>query len=233
MNGKPDEHLDQWVRQSLDRLRDTPPPGSTFDAERLWGQLQPELQNSPARRRIGSVWWAAAACLLGFVLLGWLWLTQQPVTTVVDYQPASTGPVQLEKPAIRARESPVAQRGGRSKFAAKRLHLAEPMVVSKPQTPVQPLEPVETKNQPPVSLAEPTPGVETPVEPPKTITAAATPKRQFQMVHINELVAEEEARPKLYRTEHFVRLGTCSRQESAQNQPSPLIIIPLTKKTNQ
>ena len=59
----------------------------------------------------------------------------------------------------------------------------------------------------------------------------AAPKRRFRVVHENELRAEEEASPKLYRTEHFVRLGTKRSEEPApeENRPSPY--MSLTQQT--
>lgn len=232
MNGTPDEHPDQWIRQSLDRLPDTPPPGSTFDSKHLWVQLQPELQKIPARRRIGPVWWAAAACLVSCVLMGWLWSTQSPVaTTIVSQQPTST-PVQSTKPKIHNYESPIAQQEGRSRYTVKSHPIVQPRIRSKPEMTTQPVVPIEPVDLSPMPLAETAPIVETPVEPLKTSMAVKTPKRRFQVVHLNELAAEEEARPKLYRPEHFVRRGIGTREELPETKSSPAIIIPLTKRIN-
>lgn len=73
MKQKPDETLDQWVRQALSQLPDAPPPASSFDSEHLWAQLRPELQAEPSRWPARLVWWMAAACLAG-LSLGWVWL---------------------------------------------------------------------------------------------------------------------------------------------------------------
>ena len=58
------------------------------------------------------------------------------------------------------------------------------------------------------------------------------PKRRFQVVHENELRAEEEAQPKLYRPDHFVRLGSGQVEEPQPETGRPALIMSLTNKPN-
>ena len=237
MNGKPDEHFDQGVRQSLDRLPDAPPPGTNFNAERLWKQLQPELQN-PAIHRRGWVGWAAAACVMGLLLLGWLSIDRQPI---VNHRLVSrTG--HLATPTAINRKPKITIRNDRSEPAyspkthlsspdhtrqLERIAKAAPLVL--PET--EPAQPVADVTEP-LQVMDTTSSGSARSEPVK-ITAAVAQKRRFRVVHLNELQAEEEARPKFYRTEGFVRLGTGRQDRPTYDEPTDAIILPLTSKTNQ
>lgn len=94
--------------------------------------------------------------------------------------------------------------------------------------------PTETAPQLPElpAVAEVSPVVEKLPELSKPKVASATPKRRFRVVHENELRAEEEARPKLYRTDHFVRLGTRRGEEPMPEERRPTLIMSLTHKPN-
>lgn len=237
MNGKSDESLDQWVRQSLDRLPDAPPPGTTFDAGRLWDQLHPELQKTPAHRRSGWIGWAAAACTAG-ILLGWFWLNQQPdsVRRTVSSIKRPTVPMAIrpeQHTAARTDQSepiyPAKIRlstsldGWHSKGIVKALPTVLPANES--------TQLVDTATELP-TIADTESTMATQPEP-VAITAIATPKRRFRIVHLNELQAEEAIRPTPYRTDHFVRLGTGDNGQPAPETAHPSIMWPLTNKSNQ
>lgn len=238
MNGKPDEPFDQWVRQSLDRLPDAPPPGTQFDAGRLWDQLQPELQKAPAHRRVGPVWWAAAACLVS-VLLGWLSIDRQPESTrrTVGSVARPNTPVSIRpEQRVAAKTDPSESVRPTNTHQSFRLSARRPArIASNSPTVVPPSEPdrpVATVTELPTIADTKLPVVTQP----ETITStavAAAPKRRFRVVHLNELQAEEEARPKFYRTEGFVRLGTGRQDGPTHDEPTAAIILPLTSKTNQ
>ncbi|MCY7360097.1 MAG: hypothetical protein LH609_22115, partial [Rudanella sp.] len=72
MNEKQGDLLDQRIRQTLSSLPDAPPPGSPFDAARLWEQLRPELNAPPVFRKLVGYWWWAGAAVVGLVV-GWDW----------------------------------------------------------------------------------------------------------------------------------------------------------------
>jgi hypothetical protein len=240
MKQKPDESLDQWVRQSLSHLPDAPPPGSSFDAERLWQQMRPELQVAEPRRRTGLIGWAIAACLAGLVL-GWFGLHQSTdeQTKVSLTHTNRKGPTT----SMAGRRAKVVSEIITPKivFSEKRrsgvkLHTTSHSRETPNQsvTPVDPEPIVVSPLIPSLPTVEETPTVvEKQIVSSKPTVATTTPKRRFQVVHENELRAEEETRPKVYRTEHFVRLGTGQREESAQEERHSTLIMPLTSKPNQ
>ena len=234
MNGKPDEHFDQWVRQSLDKLPDAPPPGTRFDAGRLWNQLQPELHKSATHRRFGWIGWVAAACTVG--LLGWFWTNQQPDSTDrTSSVKRPNGPV-----AIRSQHRATARNG-----------LSESVGVTKIRRPFWPsarrqeritsvLPTVLPDNEPAQSVAAVADlllvldtSFTLSIQPkPAQITAVIPLKRRFQVVHLNELQAEEAIRPSPHKTDRFVRLGTGDRGQPVP-ETVPTITWPLTTKLNQ
>lgn len=231
---------DEWIRQMLNRLPDAPPPGSSFDSERLWTQLRPELQQAPVHRRIGWAWWAAAACLTGLALSPLLW--NQPVK--IQKQVATYGRIQSsEKPTAGLQKHKVIDK----------ITLSEPVLAAKSGRKLQhhnsdnqkdsSNQPFVTPASEPVEmiamLPEPTTLVNLPSvteklpESHKTNVVTGTSKRRFRVMHENELRAEEEAAPKLYRTDNFVRLGTGQRDSDPSDSRQPTLIMPLTTKSNQ
>lgn len=238
MNGKPDERLDQWVRQSLDRLPDAPPPGSRFDAGQLWNQLQPELQKSAAHRARGWVWWAAAACLVG-ALLGWFLLNQQPefsrrvvsrvtrqrVPMTIRTEPPITANVDGPKPQLPVKTGPSISPPARHSERIVRVSFA---VLPKKE----PTRPVVHLTEPP-TIADTISTMTTSPEPPKNTAVAAAPTRRFRVVHRNELQAEEAIRPSPHRTDRFVRLGTGDKGQPVPETAHPTITWPSTNKLNQ
>ncbi|QHV97995.1 hypothetical protein [Spirosoma endbachense] len=240
MKQKPDEPLDLWVRQSLSRLPDSPPPGSSFDADRLWQQMRPELQSTQPRRRTGLIGWAIAACLAGLVL-GWFGLHQ----STDEQTKGSVAGTNRKGPTSSAasRKAKLVDEVITPKivFSEKRRLGVRPQTTSHSrETPNQPATPVDPE---PIAALPQIPSLPTVEEIPtvvekqivssKPTVATNTPKRRFRIVHENELRAEEETRPKVYHTEHFVRLGTGQREEPAQEERHSTLIMPLTSKPNQ
>ncbi|GAB3641747.1 hypothetical protein [Spirosoma arcticum] len=234
MNGKPDEPLDQWVRQSLDRLPDAPPPGTTFDAGRLWNQLQPELQN-PATHRRGWVGWAAAACLVS-VLLGWLWMKQQPEST----RRTVASVARLNTPvSIRSEQGATAKTDLSESVPPTNVRRSFRPSARHSERMVKALPTVIPANESAGSIAAVTDSpmiadTKLPVVT-QTETAASTaiaPKRRFRVVHLNELQAEEAIRPSPHRTDRFVRLGIGDNGQPVPEAAHPTITWPLTN-TNQ
>ena len=237
MNGKPDEHLDEWVRQSLNRLPNTPPPGTQFDAGRLWTKMRPELQKKPYSRQWGWVWWAAAACLVGAVL-GWLSLNQplgersSSITHVM--RPSAPVAINREPDSVakndRLKEMPV--RPNYSSRPASKQMEKQVSPVSGPVLPSETAEPsvAYTKE----SLVGAHADSVRSTEPEKTKEAVANaPKRRFQVVHLNELQAEEEIQLTAYRTEGFVRLGLGNTGVHMPETAHPSIMFPITNKPIQ
>ncbi|QMW01272.1 hypothetical protein [Spirosoma foliorum] len=238
MKQKPDEFPDQWVRQTLSQLPDTPPPGSAFNSERLWGQLRPELEQTPARRLTGWVWWAAAACLLALAL-GYFWLyTSTSKHSIVatgnhkpkrlltnQYQPNSSADVARSKPVVDGKEKPVLALQKHRDQKETRKAKTTPFVT-------EPIEAVAQTTEVPRSI-EVSLLVESEPEAQKPSVAMSAPKHRFKVVHENELRSEEETRPKLYPAENFVRIGTGGRAESVSDGSRPAFTLPLTHKPNQ
>lgn len=239
MKQKPDETLDSWVRQSLQQLPDTSPSGSTFDPERLWSQLRPELQATPSRRTISTTWWVAAAWLAGLTL-GWFWLRQSEEnhsTNVTRNMLRSVDTPRVsyqdKKPAIEA----VSEKSAFSDNTSAQLRLKtrhRSRVSAVVETPSQPDESVEviTQNHEVPLPAEMPLIIEKPTEHSKPNVAVVAPKRRFRVMHENELRAEE-VQPKLYRPDHFVRLGTGRSEEAIPEPHSSDLITQLTTKKTQ
>ncbi len=240
MKQKPDEMPDEWVRQALSQLPDAPPPGSTFDTERLWAQLRPELDTMPVRRPFGWAWWAAAACLSGLIL-GWFLLRQPadertaPIANkAVDTinTPTLTHQIPHTDNTITSSQSAHSEETNRVVGLPKNRREKE---IHRQSVTTSIPEPTETVAQlPEVSTATEVPSViEKLAQPEKINVAAVIQKRRFQVVHQNELRAEEEARPKLYRAEHFVRIGTGQPDSPTPEERQPVPIMSLTNKLNQ
>ncbi|CAN5583841.1 hypothetical protein BH09BAC4_BH09BAC4_00490 [soil metagenome] len=237
MKQKPDETLDQWVRQTLSQLPDAPPPGSPFDSERLWPQVRSELQAAPTRRKIGLGWWIAAACLAGS-MLGWFWMHQATADrkTVIVHKIDRKSDVPIVN---RSNPDLVAKAVSPNVISKKKHRLIVSLKIPVNQQESLEQKPellrIEAKPQTielPV-VAEASPVVDKSVERSKPNVAATSHKRRFRVVHENELQAEEEARPKLYRTDHFVRIGTGERSEPTSSETHPALRLPLTQKPNQ
>lgn len=237
MNGRPDEPLDQWVRQSLDRLPDAPPPGTTFDAERLWTHIRPELKKTTHRRQRGWVWWAAAACLVGAVL-GWLSLNQQsPERSRADiHAKYPDAPMAIN----REPQNPAGFDRTERRLVRKN-RSSEPSSVrnTEPSAPVPtPVLSTKAVAESVTRATEPLTGADvdsTALMATDVVkaTVVSAPKRRFQVVHLNELRAEEEIRPAPYRTERFVRLGLGNNGQLIPETAHPSITWSITNKPTQ
>jgi hypothetical protein len=234
MKQKNDELPDEWVRQTLSRLPDAPPPGSSFDSERLWGQLRPELQPKPNHQR--ALWWLAAACLAG-LLVGWqVWMlsnsdlktspaaaTSPPRTDTV-LRPKGITEVTESAPSVAETRQPKRQRN-----TIRSQPVSRPDNVNVAAT----IDDLETA--PVVQAAEPatTSAVAGAAPPRKTTVVAVKTNHRFRIMHENELRAEDEAAPKIYPTNHFVRLGSGSapseqRTSTPPDNSPPALVMPLT-----
>ncbi|AKD57530.1 hypothetical protein [Spirosoma radiotolerans] len=239
MKQKPDESPDQWIRQTLNQLPDAPPPGSSFNPDQLWAALRPELQPA-SRPQTRLMWWMAAACVAALVS-GWFWSIYQstPEPTVAHRHPAIIQLLpQQHSNSTRADEL---NRSKRVVLEAERPRVALhthslQQVRAKPVT----TAPIATSAALPSSIPDDALTlVETPTvvdklpDVPRQKVIGARPKRRFQVIHENELRAEEEAQPKLYRPDHFVRLGTGQTNEPSPEASRPTLLMPLTNKPNQ
>lgn len=222
---------DEWVRQLLSQLPDTPPPSSSFDSARLWTQLRPEVRARPARRWVG--WWLAAACLTGLVI-GWLvWPLQnnEPKTAAIQQRQPDRLPglSTQSKPMVEVREAaPVVVRTyqpGTQPDARPDQPVHRPADVTSVPEPTEPEPIAQVVEQPVLPVA--TPVVENLPEPHQANVAATTPKRRFRVMHENELRTEDEAVPKLYRTDSFVRLGTGQRSDYVTDNRQSALVMPL------
>ncbi|GAB3969007.1 hypothetical protein GCM10028806_14260 [Spirosoma terrae] len=250
MKQKPDEALDQWVRQSLSRLPDTPPPGSSFDSERLWQQMRPELQVEQPRRRARWIGWAAAAVVAGLVTL-WGSMHRpdtRPVsaTTVKNEQATthSTIPLKADEQLVKSVSESEKEERNVPKIASKRVkaetvtprqqvdgHSEVTVAVDFPESESDASR--ERGIRTPSTLESTLLGLDTKTPVAQHIPKQTKAKPRFKVVHENELKAEEEARPKLYQTGNFVRLGTGQLHETEQPERQPALVIPLTNKPNQ
>lgn len=266
MSDKTDERLDQHIRQALDALPDAPPPGSTFDAGRLWEQLRPELIDQPVGRpgkKPAYLWWVAAASLAG-LLIGWVWQSlpdQWPKPRLGYEQSGSTQTREKKLAYERPVRTPTKERFGKAGFAlsesqdlGKRGKKSLAGVNHKLKTePVKPvnllraaqirlLEAVPSASTALTLLAETTPDSPMPISLTHTVasrqpTTPAVSKRRFRVVHENELITEDEAYRIRHSTENraegLVRLGTGSQSLSTLDAGSPLLKLPLNRKSTQ
>lgn len=234
MKQQPDETLDQWVRQSLDRLPDGPPPGSAFDPDRVWKQLRPAMQEKPVRWPWWRVGGAVAACLIA-VLVVWLSVNPRPESATglarrtQERQPAppatASAPVRTYRPAPARVPVP-----GEVAVASERIRkspapaVAPVQTTADPQLPETRAEPVATINAP-EAVVHTTPAVVASAGKPASTSAART--RRFQVVHLNELQTEDEIRPTPHRTDRFVRLGTGAPGPAPVDAATPILTLPL------
>lgn len=247
MNEKQSDLFDGRVRQALDGLPDAPPPGSTFDAGRLWEQLRPELAtpvapvSQKAFKRRGA-WWLLAAAVAGLVMM-WIWFL--PTNTPIAQMPTS---VRSVVPQMADRLEPHKDRQPEPESLPKANKLIADVVERRLKKPLnRSSSPTQPNAQPtfsPTHQPKETTGasVAQTVEPPATPLSAASSqtasvanatKRRFRVVHENELPAEDEAYQVRYRTQHFVRLGTNGQLSAAPDEGLPVLRLPLSRKSTQ
>ncbi|GAB3772548.1 hypothetical protein GCM10028818_12880 [Spirosoma horti] len=186
------------------------------------------------------MWWLAAACVAA-LSVGWLWLIHQSASEPTVAVAHKTSP-KTQAPAQERSGSTRADAPDRLKRVASGAGRPHPdlhtHITQKTKLELVTTAPVAT------STALPTPDdvsalVETPAVVDKFPASAVPkvarvkPKRRFQVVHENELRAEEEAQPKLYRPDHFVRLGSGQVEEPRPEAGRPALIMSLTNKPNQ
>ena len=247
MNEQQGKHFDKRIRQALDRLPDVPAPGSSFDANRLWEQLRPELATPLVvitPKRTGQVRWLVAASLVSIGLfLSWLLPTKFSmeeaksdqrlagyVVKKAPYQLKERARIEQETPAFlsETRKQPI------DKQTLKRYEKIINPAVSTIDTIGSQLM-VITINVPvdlPLSEAWL-------IEPALVRSALAVidcggavyPKRRFAVVHQNELRAEAETQANLERNDRFVRWGgplpgTSSTVPNTPADPKFGLIIP-------
>lgn len=219
MNEQQGKHLDQRIRQALDKLPDAPAPGSTFDAGKLWEQLRPELaaetavlapkrmvQVQPVLRKRG---WLVAASLAGLLIV-WLWWSWQPVTkpSLASQQGVDTTAgknVRAERvtrpyteiSAVAAPPRAALKAKTTGKLAAHEAKLPENTLLAstKASKPVAQPEVVANVPDQPATASRP---VMAEAISQSSVVAVQSPKmkgqkRRFQVVHVNELKTEEEA----------------------------------------
>jgi hypothetical protein len=191
--------------------------------------LRPELQTSTKPRRRVWVWWAAAACVAGIVL-GWFALNQpqpEPGATVArEKRPAAPLPIdQQSKPVVEP-----------SRVAVAIPATSRPSVGRKNERRVSAPAQSGDRTAPTVALST-EPAADTRLDSTATgkasVAAVRSPKRRFQVVHLNELQAEEEIRPTPHRTERFVRLGMGNTEAPSPEAIHPSISVPISSKSNQ
>lgn len=247
MNEKRSDLFDGRVRQTLDGLPDAPPPGSTFDAGRLWEQLRPELAtpvapvSQKAFKRRGA-WWLLAAAVAGLVTV-WLWYipTDKPVAqTSKSVRPVvpqiadrleSHKDKQTEPESLSKANKPIAD------VVERRLKKSSNRSSSPTQPNAQPTfspapQPEETTAGAVAQTVEP-PAAPLSAASSQTASVANATKRRFRVVHENELPAEDEAYQVRYRTQHFVRMGTSGQLSAAPDEGLPALRLPLSRKSTQ
>ncbi len=261
MNEQHGNRPDQRIRQMLDTLPDAPPPGSTFDSAKLWERLRPELivlsvsvqsaEKQPVvrkKRPIGG-WWLVAASVVGLLMGGlwWsgqLWSKQEMVSqktsekTDGNHRLSAKPNPSVDQPKVVAHLSEIRLA---TAFSKRQFHQPK-RVETRPISAKAPVglaynQPQNADNQPivsPVEMAN-TPPESASLTPAATQKPAIanTPKRRYRVVHTNELADEDESNVVRYRAERFVRLGTGSPSSAGSGGESPMLLIPLNRKSIQ
>lgn len=233
------DEMDELFRKTLDALPDTSPANSTFDADALWSKLDGELR---PRRRITGWWVAASVTLLLLIGAGWWWNFSGEKERQVAVQQKSrekSFPANVEKTPIKANVyAPVIlakKRVPPSKRAVP--HWSTPpagterVVLPTPAAP-KPLPaewPAPTVPSELISESVATVGKKL-VFPEKMVIR---PEPRFRVVPANEILVEEEARPKLHRNEGFVRVFIGAPVPTELNHSEPHRPLILSTKTVQ
>lgn len=225
---------DNYFRTALDAGADAPLPGTAFDAEALWTDLDRHLR--PRRRFTGG--WVAAACGLLTLLAGlgaWGLFSEEKTTG-----PAGrlvTGSVhrrtERREALPQAERLEVAKQPKQQVFSPKRTARLKPKIQPEPEpvaeaSPAVPeTTPLPTPEVSPQSAAEAVASVVKPIFSEKKM---ARSKPRFRVVHANELPSSETIPVKQPRAEATARvtLGIPSALQPAAGE-TPHIFM-LTKK---
>lgn len=200
------ESVDQLIRQALAALPDTPPPEVPFEAEALWKNLHTELHPKPRWR---GGWWVAAGVVLALIGVGAYVLAPVPAPPNARTLLAARSVGKVPPRQIRVPIAPVprveAAAIGRKLVPPRSRPTPGPLPEDVPR--VAAAEPVSAETEPVPAAPEPLPVAEVAGGVPPATPSPVPLRPRFRVVHANELRAEEEARPKLYRSEAWVRFG--------------------------
>lgn len=227
---------DNRFKTALDSLPDAPPPGTAFDADALWAEMDRQLR---PRRRLRTAWLAAACGLLTLLagVGGWMLFSEKENPAAPVGQLAA-GNVRPE--TERAKTPPVADVPEVAKRPERRVLSPKPHVAPNPTAR---LEPAPVAESVPVAAVPETAPTEPEVSPQpiaEALAAVAKPglsekktarsKPRFRVVHANELPSNETIPTKQPRTEATARvtLGFPSALQPASAETPHLLI--LTKK---
>ncbi|WP_345264791.1 hypothetical protein [Nibrella viscosa] len=240
------EDIDPLVRQAFQSLPDTPPPGSSFDSQRLWSQLNHELHPAKPARRLAGWWWMAGMLFL-LAGLGWYIGTgpspgNENGTAVVQQGPkqpsvsvgATSGGIEEARPVGRNSVSAPAPSLHPKPLTAQHppattRQRVEAVAIRTPESP-SPENPAPIPAQELVATREPGSDLTSPGVEPKPVarTLAKAAKPRFRVVHINEWQTEEDVKTSLRRNEGLVRLGTGGH--SADRPESPQLQISISQR---
>jgi len=228
MKPNADEPIDQLVRDALGKGADRPLP--SFNPEQTWARLNLELQPQKRRWRPAVWWWAAS--LTGLLLLfGAAWYRQTANSELSD-QVKGQNDERLShqsEPEVRQPILPIKPESAQKKNPEKIVRHT-PVTVERPVI-ILAEEPERVDS---LIAQVPKPLEQRVSEPESPAAVASSPvKPRFQVMHINEYQAEEDAQPRLYRTQNLVRLGAAEPpSETAPAPPSMKIVLPQRHKSN-
>ncbi len=196
--------MDEWFRNQLEDVPETVP----FSAESLWKDIQTVQKTKPRP----YYHWVAAACVAVLLLGGLGWFLTQPDPVAAT-------------PELAQRSAP------RTTAPAKPTMPTPKRVLSVPSTPVTSSLATVTKKAAPQVTVPRDSAVDAPSVTPTEIIAAETlvlplpssvatrPVKRFRVLHANDVQAQQDAQPKLYRSEGFVRLGPPAADSAPVHTP--------------
>ncbi|PQA56292.1 hypothetical protein [Siphonobacter curvatus] len=196
--------MDDWFRNQLEEVPETVP----FSTESLWKDIQTAQKTKPRP----YYRWVAAACVAVLVLAGLSWFLTQPDPVAATPELAQRSTPRTTAPAKPAMPTPKRVLSVPPTLVTSRLAT----VTKKPalQVPVPRDSAVDVLNVTPTELI----AVETPVLPlPSSV--ATRPVKRFRVLHANDVQAQQDAQPKLYRSEGFVRLGPPAADSAPVHTP--------------
>lgn len=220
--------LDNRFKTALDGLPDAPPPGTAFDADALWTEMDRQLR---PRRRFRAGWLAAACGLLTLLAgLGW-WFSGAEAPTAPERPVAGR-----LHPAGKRETSPKREVFTNTPVARRAVSPPSRATSQRGTTPPLPIVPMAIVAEAVPALPEPiqtaVPESEYPPQPiAEAVADAAKPKHwrkipnrprpRFPVAHENELREEVPSERQLDAGTGFVRLNR------AESVPVGPLIIPL------